>query len=167
MLYAKLRNEILTARDRRQRTLDQLVTGDSRTLVMLSLNLPGPDKSTPPLRRLFDWAEQQLKCRIEDLEAVSRRMDILGSWALYTSGLTAPAAKQIGCMIEESCPAARLLDIDVYADNGTAYHRHQLGHPPRPCFICPAPATECIRIGRHSAKELRHYLDHLCDHLPA
>lgn len=166
MLYAKLKNEILAARDRRQRSLDQLTRGNSRTLLQLSLNIPGPGKTAAPFMRLFDWGEEQLMCRIEDLEAVTRQTDMLGPWALYTSSLTAAATKQIGCLIEEDCAAARLLDIDVYAANGTAYHRQQLGHPPRPCFICPAPAAECIRLNRHSSRDLQHYLDHLRDQLP-
>lgn len=167
MPYAKLRSDILAARDRRQGSLDRLSAGDSRTLVLLSLNLPGPNKTAPPFSQLFDWGEQQLRCRIEDLEEVTRHTDILGPWALYTSSLSAAAAKQIGCIIETSCAAARLLDIDIYDNNATAYHRHQLGHPPRPCFICPAPAAECIRLGRHSPLELQHYLDQLLNQLPA
>lgn len=166
MPYAKLKNEILAARDRRQRALDHLTRANSRTLVQLSLNLPGPEKTVAPFLRLFDWGEQQLKCRIEDLAPVTRQTDILGPWALYSSCLPAAAAKQLGCTIEESCAAARLLDIDIYAANGTAYHRQQLGHPPRPCFICPAPAAECIRLSRHSSRDLQHYLDRLRDHLP-
>jgi len=167
MPYAKLRSDILTARDKRQDSLDQLAASDSRTLLLLSLNLPGPEKTAASFSRLFDWGEQQLKGRIEDLEAVTRQTDILGPWALYATSLTAAAAKQIGCIIEESCASARLLDIDIYDNNSTAYHRQQLGLPPRPCFVCPAPAAECIRLGRHSPRELQRYLEQLLNQLPA
>ncbi len=166
MLYAKLRSDILAARDIRQSVLDQLTSTDPRTLVLLSLNLPGPEKTAAPFSRLFDWGEEQLRCHIEDLEAVTRQTDILGPWALYTSSLPAAAAKQIGCMIEEDCAAARLLDIDIYDNNAAAYHRQQLGLPLRPCFVCPAPAAECIRLGRHSFHEIQSYLDRLLDCLP-
>jgi holo-ACP synthase CitX len=166
MPYAKLRSDILAARDLRQDSLVQLAAADSRTLILMSLNIPGRDKITIRFRPLFDWGEQQLRSRIEDLEPIIRLTDVLGPWALYASSLTAAAAKHIGCMIEESCAAARLLDIDIYDSNAAAYHRQQLGHAPRPCFVCPAPATECIRLGRHSPKELQRYLDRLLDHLP-
>ncbi len=167
MPSAKLRSDILAARDERQRALEQLAADDSRTLVLLSLNLPGRDKPATSFRPLFFWGEQQLKYHIENLEPVTRQTDVLGPWALYTASLTAAAAKQIGCMIEESCAAARLLDIDVYDNNAVPYHRQQLGHPPRSCFLCPAPATECIRLGRHSSQELQRYLERLLDQLPA
>jgi len=168
MPYAKLRNDILAARDRRQKDLEQLTsTGSRATLVLLSLNLPGPQKAAASFWRLFDWGAQQLRCHIEDLEPVTRQTDVLGPWALYTSDLSAAAAKQVGCTIEESCAAARLLDIDVYDNNAVAYHRQQLGHPPRPCFVCPAAASECIRLGRHSFQELQRYLERLLNHLPA
>ncbi|MFO7812876.1 MAG: citrate lyase holo-[acyl-carrier protein] synthase [Pelovirga sp.] len=167
MPYAKLRSDILAARDERQRALEQLAGGDCRTLILLSLNLPGRDKPITSFSPLFSWGEQQLKYHIEDLEPVTRQTDILGPWALYAGSLTAAAAKQIGCMIEESCAAARLLDIDVYNNNAAPYHRQQLGLPPRPCFVCAAPATECIRLGRHSSQELQRYLECLLDHLPA
>ncbi|MFO7766874.1 MAG: citrate lyase holo-[acyl-carrier protein] synthase [Pelovirga sp.] len=167
MPYAKLRSKILAARDYRQRALEQLTSTEPRTLVLLSLNLPGREKASSPFTQLFDWGAQQLEERIENLYPVTRHTDILGPWALYTSNLTAAAAKQIGCLIEESCAAARLLDIDIYDNTATAYHRQQLGQPPRCCFICPAPAVECIRLGRHSSEELQRYLDHLRNHLPA
>lgn len=167
MPYAKLRSEILAARDHRQRILEQLTSTGPRTLVLLSLNLPGREKTSSSFTQLFEWGAQQLRKRIENLDPVTRHTDILGPWALYTSSLTAATAKQIGCLIEESCAAARLLDIDIYDNNTTAYHRQQLGLPPRPCFICPAPAVECIRLGRHSSEELQRYLDRLCDHIPA
>ncbi|MBD1401041.1 citrate lyase holo-[acyl-carrier protein] synthase [Pelovirga terrestris] len=166
MLYAKLRSDILAARDERQRALEQRTAGDSRTLVLLSLNLPGRDKQETGFDPLITWGEQQLKYYIEDLEPITRHTDVLGPWALYAGNLPAVAAKQIGCMIEESCAAARLLDIDIYDNNAVPYHRQQLGHPPRSCFLCPAPATECIRLGRHSSQELQRYLERLRDHLP-
>lgn len=166
MPSAKLRSDILAARDERQRVLEQLAAGDSRTLVLLSLNLPGRDKPATSFSPLFAWGEQQLQDHIEDLEPVTRQTDVLGPWALYAGSLTAAAAKQIGCMIEASCAAARLLDIDVYDNNTVPYHRQQLGHPPRSCFLCSAPATECIRLGRHSSQELQRYLERLLDQLP-
>jgi holo-ACP synthase CitX len=167
MPSAKLRSDILAARDERQRALEKQAAGDSRTLLLLSLNLPGRDKPVSSFNPLFAWREQQLKDYIEDLEAITRQTDVLGPWALYAGGMTAATAKQIGCMIEASCTAARLLDIDVYDNNAVPYHRQQLGHPPRSCFLCPAPATECIRLGRHSSQELQRYLERLLDHLPA
>ena len=56
--------------------------------------------------------------------------------------------------LESVAPYARLIDADVYAARGVAVDRAALNLPPRPCLLCAAPATECIRLGRHDMFEL-------------
>lgn len=168
MPFAKLKSDILATREQRQHCLDKRIAAASgQTLLMLSLNIPGSRKCSEKLEQLFAWGEGQLGIVIANLRVLERQKDILGPWALYATNLNPLTAKEMGCMIEEQLPAARLLDIDIYDPSGAPCRRELVHRPPRTCFICPAPATECIRLGRHSPCELQQCLDELLSHIPS
>ena len=148
MRYAKLRNELLATRELRQQELERALDA-GRTVVSLALNIPGADKLPPGSLALFAWAKGRLDDRLPELEEFQQRIDRLGPFALYTTAIAPHAAKLCCIAIEAAQPAARLLDLDVYAPCGTAVNRSELGLPRRTCLLCSAGAVDCIRSGAH------------------
>lgn len=76
-------------------------------------------------------------------------IDLLGPFSLLNAEVEPEAAKAWGIRLEGEEPFARLLDLDLYDRQGSPLDRASLGFPQRPCLICPEPARECIRLGRH------------------
>jgi len=153
MLYAKLKTELLGARDQRQRTLAQ-VFAPGRTTVTLGLNIPGCDKQPAGSLGLFDWGRQLLSRVLPSMHEELFRLDALGPFAVLTTPLEADQTKQLAVAVERLSDFARLLDIDIFDPGGAAVDRRSLALEPRFCLLCPRPAVECIRLGAHSSREL-------------
>jgi len=148
MRFAKLRSELLASRELRQQELERALAS-GRTVVSLALNIPGADKLPPGGMELYAWAKGRLDDRIPELMEFQQRFDLLGPFALYTTASDPRAAKLRCAAIEAEQPAARLLDLDVYAPSGTAVNRSELGLPRRACLLCSEGAVDCIRSGAH------------------
>jgi len=154
MRYDALRSSLLEARDRRQALLDTWFPAPFPATVMLSLNLPGDEKSGERADRLFSFGENAL---IEALPVLSacRRSDRLGPFALYRCGVEARQAKLCAIALESGHPAGRLLDLDIYDALGQPVHREALGFPSRSCLLCRQPALACIRAKSHTSEALK------------
>lgn len=161
MPYAKLKAELLAARERREAALHEALGDRHRTLLQLSLNLPGADKRPAGAGALFCWAQDRLRAELPALQKLTEHSDSLGPWALYAVRVPATATKRRTLLIEAAAPAGRLLDIDVYDRRGKACDRKQLGLPQRRCLLCAAAARDCIRLQRHGAEQLKARIDDL------
>jgi holo-ACP synthase len=154
MSYAKLKSELLAARDRRHAALQQAFGQGWRATLFLSLAVPGADKTPAGTDGLFAWARREAEAACGGLVGLREGHDRLGPFAIFGSEIEPPALKRVCIGLEAVAPFARLIDADVYGPQGTAVDREALGLPPRPCLVCEAPARECIRLGRHSGAEL-------------
>lgn len=154
MSYAKLKSELLAARDRRHAAL-QLALGQGwRATLFLSLAIPGADKTPAGSPNLFAWARREAEAACGGLAGGREGQDRLGPFAILGSEMEPSSLKRICIGLESVAPYARLIDADVYDVQGAAVDRAALGLPPRPCLVCAAPARECIRLERHSDAEL-------------
>lgn len=154
MWYAALRTSLLAARDRRQALLERLFPAPFPTALMLSLNLPGDEKSGERAEKLFAWGERALAAALPAL-LVLRERDALGPFALYHSPLAPAEAKRLAMGVESGHPAGRLLDLDIFDASGAPLGRAALGLPPRSCLLCAEPALSCIRVKRHTSRALQ------------
>lgn len=154
MSYDALRNSLLEARDRRQALLEGLFPAPCPATLMLSLNLPGDEKTGERARRLFDWGEKAL-LRALPVVLELAGSDPLGPFALYRTQLEARQVKRLVIALESGHPAGRLLDLDVYDQRGRAVDRAALNLSPRSCLLCPEPALACIRVKRHQSQALK------------
>ena len=161
MLCEKLKFELLAAREQREQQRVSYSEDVPQTLLQVSLNLPGADKSASAGSALVRWSLRQLHAQLTASELLCQGEDLLGPWALLSTALPAPAAKQAAIEVETQQSAARLLDIDVFSAQGEAISRRELGLPARQCFFCSAPAVDCIRLQRHSYAELKERVDDL------
>jgi holo-ACP synthase len=144
---------VLAARDARQAELDRHL-GAGRTLVAVSLAVPGPEKVPPGAGALFAWGAREVLRAFPGADELLASEDALGAFALFAVPAAAVPSKTRCVAIESSRPAARLLDLDVYSPEGASVDRAALRLPPRPCLCCPEPARECIRAGRHDRQEV-------------
>lgn len=159
MSFAKLRSELLAARDAREAVLAALLDGASTTLVTVSSAVPGPAKTPPGSTALFAWGWRQLHQRLGGAcQDLAGGEDALGPYRIAAVAVDPCRVKAVGLAIETAIPAARLLDVDVYAADGSRIGRADIGQLARRCLLCAEPATDCIRLNRHSMERL---LDHV------
>lgn len=151
--YDASRRSLLAARDARQALLDRHL-GAGRTLLALSLAVPGPLKTPPGADALFAWGACEVIRTFPGASNLLGVGDALGWLALWEVPEAAAEVKARCVAIETSRPAARLLDLDVYSPEGASVDRSALRLAPRPCLCCPEPARECIRAGRHGMDEV-------------
>lgn len=155
MSYAKLRSELLAARDRRQALLEQYLAAGLPATVTVALNLPGDEKSPAGAERLFTRTLRGLIRVLPGLVNLQTSADPLGPFGIMGVELEAAMVKELCVALEEGHPCARLVDIDVHGRNGATVGRAALGLPPRRCLICDQPAFECIRIRRHPNEQVK------------
>jgi holo-ACP synthase CitX len=155
MPYEESKGRLLAARDARQAALARH-RGAGRTLVALSLAIPGADKQPPGAGALFAWAAAEVGRAFPGARLLDTSEDALGPFALWAAPGAAADAKAGCTAIEASRPAARLVDLDVYSPEGASIDRASLHLPPRACLCCDEPARECILLARHGFPELVH-----------
>ena len=160
-----LRGRLLETRDVRQRLVEELARQapslGARAAVFISVNVPGPDKNLPGLLALVERALGALREVAAGSKVATMSVDALGPYAALLAPGEPTAVKLAAVRIEETLPAGRLLDLDVYGSEGSAVDRHGLGVPSRRCLVCEKPAVECMRLRRHDLRELRAAVDDL------
>jgi holo-ACP synthase CitX len=156
-------SDVLAARDARAALIARLCAQRDggghptppRTLVFASLAVPGPDKAP-------DGGGIALACGVDALRRtlagapwgeLDRGTDALGPWAAVAVAADPEPVKRAAAGIEGSLPFGRVLDLDVYGDDGRPVDRAGLGLPPRLCLVCEEPARECISRRRHAGGE--------------
>jgi len=154
MSLEKSRNELLAARDRRHAAFRDALGWGWRSTLFLSLAIPGAEKAPPGALRLFAWARMEAAAICREWAELREGFDQLGPFAILGSNLEPRELKAACVGLESVAPYARLIDADVYDPQGNAVDRAALRLPPRFCLVCPAPAVECIRLGRHDGGDL-------------
>lgn len=145
--------DILEAKEERysrQRTFQEKY---GTVLISITINMPGSVKDMPVLRRLRDFAVQEIGKRFE-IVAEERVNVLTGPEALVAIEGKGWPVKKAAVEIEESYPFSRLLDIDVFEANGQLLSRRDLGNR-RGCFVCAGDPTMCRRKESHTMDELQ------------
>jgi holo-ACP synthase CitX len=161
MSSARLRNSIITARDRRQDRLEVYLKGGYPTTVFLSLNIPGTEKNRPGVESLFSRALHGFYSAFPDAGNLARSRDLLGHYAFISLNQDPACVKRRCIDMESEDPFARLIDFDIFNESGCQVGRAMLGLPPRSCLVCDLPAVECIRLRRHAAGDVTGRADEL------
>ena len=145
---------MLAARERRAASQQAFREKYRRPLLSFCLNIPGPVKTTPELRTLFDQTCHEIQACLRDLGltiADSQTIhEATGDEYLLAFAGDAPTVKAAMTQLEESRPLGRLFDIDILTAEG-----QKLSRPvPRRCLLCDRQAQDCARSRRHSVREL-------------
>lgn len=148
--------QLLDSRDaRRDRQQTLLADWPGRTLVVLTVILPGNEKRTDASLLIAREACRALTARLGDTVHHHETHDLAtgfeGYW-LTTLGLD--EAKRLAIALEDAHPLGRLFDIDIINPQGIPLSRQHLGMAPRRCLLCGHEARYCMRNRTHTREEL-------------
>ena len=157
--------QMLSARETRVRRQKAFLSETACTsLISFTLNIPGPIKQSPILRRAFDEGIQQLYLTFEShsLKESLQAADT-GSELFLALNVPPGEAKAQTMQIENSHPLGRLFDMDVLDQKGNLVSRTSMSFPQRRCLICGKDAKLCARSRAHSVDELQSRITMLID----
>lgn len=151
--------ELLDAREERVAFRRAFLTAHpGRTVVCLTVNMPGPVKRTPEADRVHAAGREALSGAFESagfgVEERVTRCKPSGAETFFALEAEAEAVKRAACELEAALPYGRLLDADVYGPGGEAVSRQGLGLPQRGCLVCGRPGPDCARSRAHGLTEL-------------
>jgi len=159
--FTEIHQNILKARENRAFLRKQIALNGQMNL-SISLNVPGYPKTTSLLQSFFnfiipDFENYALAHRIT-LKQTHKLTDAAGDFYLSIIENTSFSAKQIKQICEnyeEKHPLGRLIDIDIYDENGLP----ESSGKSKLCFFCKEkPAIECMREKNHSYEEIRNFM---------
>lgn len=146
--------EILDARDRRAEAQRQLLRLHGLPVLSFTMNIPGPVKDSPLIRRGFEDGLRRLDAALEEagISCLSRQVlhAAAGNELLCAVDGPAKAVKELCLRIEDGSPMGRLFDMDVIGTDGQKLARGE----ERRCLVCGAAGRGCASRRLHSLEEL-------------
>lgn len=150
--------EILRAREARAGRQRELLRRGT-ALISFSMNIAGPVKYTPLIRRGFlegcaalESALGQARLTVLERERSFRPTGCEGFWLLRADPMV---LKRLTAEIEDTHPLGRLFDLDVLGEDGRHISRTGLGAPDRECLVCGAPGRACASRRLHPVEEIQ------------
>ena len=151
--------EMLEARERRALRQQALLNQYGRTMVCFTMNIAGPVKNSPLIRRGYALGKklltQQLKAAGIGVVYFEDIQEKTGNEAIFLLDAEPLAVKQVTVEIEDHAPIGRLYDMDVLCPDGRKVDRQELGREGRKCLICGGMAQACARSRTHAVPELQ------------
>ena len=159
MEHAVTLMEMLGAREARAMRQRQLLEEYQLPVISFCLNIAGPVKNSPVLRRAFREGLERLECAL-----LAGRLDIIhreevdeptGCEALWVVRGDGRAVKELCVELEDRDALGRLFDLDVLDPVSGKWDRTQLGQPPRKCLVCGKEGKGCASRRLHTVEELQ------------
>lgn len=151
--------QMLDARERRVQHQQELLAQYHKPLISFTMNICGPVKDSPLIRRGFERGrqllrQQFLRAKLTPIyQDVSR--EVTGCEAFYVLDADPLAIKKFTTDVEDATPLGRLFDMDVICPDGRKVDREELHLPGRRCLICGGPAKVCSSRRIHTVAELQ------------
>ncbi len=157
---------LLKYRELKANLINHLAKKDSRTLLVVRVNIPGPNKKTEWSQKLFNEAVTAVKSVCVENEipyedvtiSLTRIIEPEEYVGIFYMSESAEYIKKKYVELEETHDFGRIFDIDVYDSNGNALTREQLSVAIRKCYLCDQSAYECARSRKHELKDLELFL---------
>jgi holo-ACP synthase CitX len=155
--------DILTMRERRrERILELFEQWEGHSVIVVTLNIPGPDKGL-----YYDHLELALLTTSQVLGDSVLHEEVRGNAPgfegfVVVSGDPMEIKRKV-VDLEESHPWGRMWDLDVYRAPDAPIARAEVDAPPRKCLICDAPAKECARSQKHPLPELLETIERMLE----
>ena len=148
-------SEMLEAREKRAQRQKALLTQYRKPLVSFTMNIAGPVKDSPLIRRGFQIGLRDLEqlLMVERITCLHREKLAAhtGCEAILVADAPAERLKDLTTKLEEYSSIGRLFDMDVLTSSD-----EKLGRAvPRRCLICGGIAQNCARSRTHSVAELQ------------
>lgn len=145
---------MLQAREDRAARQEALLARFGKPLVCFTMNIPGPVKDSPLIRRGFRWGRQRLEEALPPVLFRELREKVTGCEAFYLVNADPLELKRICTRIEDEAPIGRLFDMDVLDPEGKKLDRALVNGGSRDCIVCGAPGRGCASRRTHSVPEL-------------
>ena len=154
-----LYQQMLDARERRVWHQQELLGAYGKPLVCFTMNIAGPVKDSPLIRRGFARGRQLLerqflRCGIKPLK-IDLSKAVTGPEAFYVLDAEPLTIKKLTTLVEDASPLGRLFDMDVLRPDGKKVDREELHLEGRKCLICGGPAKVCSSRRVHPVAELQ------------
>ena len=144
--------DMLEARERRAAKQEACLLRFGKTLVCFTMNIAGPVKDSPLLRRGFAQGLRILEGQLAmaGIRSLYREevREATGCEAFLVLDADPLSVKRVTSEIEDNTPAGRLYDMDVLCPDGRKVDRQELGREGRKCLICGGMAQACARSCR-------------------
>lgn len=152
--------QMLESRDNRQKKqMGLLKKYTNKTLICITMNIPGQIKVTEELSHCFSLLFSQALLDWEESIIHQEKLGLRTGWEGYLVVDKEPkTVKKRLIEQEESFPLGRLFDLDVLVikeEELVILSRSDFKLPGRKCFICQNTAKECGRNRNHSVEELQ------------
>ncbi|TQR98361.1 citrate lyase holo-[acyl-carrier protein] synthase [Paenibacillus ottowii] len=165
--YEVTLEEMLQARENRANRQRQLISRYAVPLLSMTINIPGPQKSSPTSKYVFHEGYRILMCQlaVNQMTPLHREAYHLptGPEAYIAVQADTQILKKWAIAIENEHPLGRLLDLDVIGPNGRAISRDELGLDKRKCLMCGQAAHICGRSRAHELPKLLEAIKALVD----
>ena len=149
--------QMLEARENRAFRQFQLNREFGKPIISFSMNIPGPVKDTPLIRRGFRAGCAALEHRLPKSKVLHREkiIAVTGCEAIFVLDMEPMAVKAITTAIEDEHGLGRLFDMDVIGPDLNKLDREAVGGGDRNCIVCGAPGRGCASRRVHSVAELQ------------
>lgn len=140
---------LLDAREARTRRRLALVERCGGAIVSVTMNIPGPDKTSARYARAFREFLDALSVFWKGRDPLARHAGTFesaaGMEAHLATSLCGNEAKLLAVEFENFHPWGRCFDVDVLDADGVPVSRSALGLPERRCLCCVRAARLCAR----------------------
>ena len=147
--------QMLEARERRVSRQRELLERYRLPLVSFTMNIAGPVKNSPLIRRGFLTGDALLRGQLARMKAkcvhTERIDEATGCEAFYVVDTDARTLKRLTEEVEDGTDLGRLFDMDVLLEDGTKLDRAV----PRRCLLCGEDAKVCSSRRIHTVAELQ------------
>lgn len=151
--------QMLDARERRVQHQQELLARYHKPLICFTMNICGPIKDSPLIRRGFARGRQLLRQQFLRAKLTPLYQDavreVTGCEAFYVLDADPLTIKKFTTDIEDATPLGRLFDMDVIRPDGLKVDREELNLEGRRCLICGGPAKVCSSRRIHTVAELQ------------
>ena len=151
--------QMLDARERRVQYQQELLAQYHKPLICFTMNICGPIKDSPLIRRGFARGRQLLRQQFLRAKLAPLYQDtvreVTGCEAFYVLDADPLTIKKFTTDIEDATPLGRLFDMDVIRPDGLKVDREELNLEGRCCLICGGPAKVCSSRRIHTVAELQ------------
>ena len=149
--------QMLIAREVRVRRQKELLEHYGKTLVSFSMNIPGPVKDAPLIRRGFREGCRELDGILPPGAVVYREIypAVTGWEAAWVLDLPPEEVKRLTTALEDTHGLGRLFDMDVITPEGRKLDRAEVQGGSRNCLVCGAPGRGCASRRVHGLEQLR------------
>ncbi len=144
--------EMLLCREERVQMQKELIKKHKCPIVSFTMNIAGPQKTSPVIKRGFDEGLAMLLGRIDESAVKEKSVRLLktGPEAYIVIDLPPEKIKAVCTQIEEQNALGRLFDMDVITKDSKKLTRQN----ERGCIVCGKSGRLCSASRAHTANEV-------------